>query len=285
MTCNTAGGRPSALLAGMVSFCRLVICLAADTLMPESDNAPPLAADSETVPKSLARPDGATIAYHRLAGMLPGIVFLGGFRSDMTGTKALYLEEYCRRRERAYVRFDYFGHGASSGDFALGTIGRWRDDAVAVIDSLTEGKQILVGSSMSGWIMLLAALARPQRIAALLWTRLTPAQRREIDEQGRVVLHSEYDRAGYLYTRALIEDGRKHLLLGKTIPIDVPVRLLHGMRDESVPWRLSLRLAERLASRDVAVTLVKDGDHRLSTPADLALLAQTLDALTGTKPA
>jgi pimeloyl-ACP methyl ester carboxylesterase len=216
----------------------------------------------------------------------------------MTGTKALYLEEYCRRRGRAYLRFDYFGHGASSGDFALGTIGRWRDDAVAVIDSLTEGKQILVGSSMSGWIMLLAALARPTRIAALvgiagapdfteelLWTRLTPAQRREIEEQGRVVLQSEYDRDGYLYTRALIEDGRKHLLLGKPIPLELPVRLLHGMRDESVPWRLSLRLAERLGSRDVAVTLVKDGDHRLSTPADLALLAQTLDALSETAAA
>ena len=210
----------------------------------------------------------------------------------MTGTKALYLEDYCRKRGRAYVRFDYFGHGASSGDFASGTIGRWRDDAVAVINSLTEGPQILVGSSMSGWIMLLAALARPERIAGLvgiagapdfteelLWTRLTPAQRREIDERGQIVLPSEFDPAGYLYTRALIEDGRKHLLLGRPIPIDVPVRLLHGMRDKSVPWRLSLDLAERLASRDVAVTLLKDGDHRLSTPADLALLAQTLDAL------
>src|SRR5690349_25127034 len=106
-----------------------------------------------TAPAILTRENGATIAYRRLAGTAPGIVFLGGFRSDMTGTKALYLEEYCRRRERAYVRFDYFGHGASSGDFASGTIGRWRDDAVAVIDSLTEGQQILVGSSMSGWIM------------------------------------------------------------------------------------------------------------------------------------
>jgi pimeloyl-ACP methyl ester carboxylesterase len=204
----------------------------------------------------------------------------------------LYLEEYCLERGRAYVRFDYFGHGASSGDFALGTIGRWRDDAVAVIDSLTKGKQILVGSSMSGWIMLLAALARPHRIVGLvgiagapdftedlLWTRLTPAQRRAIEELGRVVLPSEFDPAGYLYTRALIEDGRRHLLLGKPIPIDVPVRLLHGMRDESVPWRLSLDLAERLTSRDVTVTLVKDGDHRLSTPADLALLARTLDSL------
>jgi pimeloyl-ACP methyl ester carboxylesterase len=257
--------------------------------MPAVDSTPPPPGGN---PASLARPDGATIAYHRLAGRPPGIVFLGGFRSDMTGTKALYLEEYCRRSGRAYVRFDYFGHGASSGDFMLGTIGRWRDDAVAVVDSLTEGKQILVGPSMSGWIMLLAALARPQRMAGLvgiagapdfteelLWARLTPVQRREIDERGQVVLPSVYDAAGYLYTRALIEDGRKHRLLGRPIPIDVPVRLLHGMRDESVPWQLSLRLAERLASRDVSVTLLKDGDHRLSTPADLALLAQTLDAL------
>jgi pimeloyl-ACP methyl ester carboxylesterase len=212
----------------------------------------------------------------------------------MTGTKALYLQEYCRGRGCAYVRFDYFGHGASSGDFALGTIGRWRDDAIAVIDSLTEGPQILVGSSMSGWIMLLAALARPERIAALvgiagapdfteelLWPRLSPAHRRELDERGRAVLASEYDPEGYLYTRALIEDGRRHLLLGRPIALDIPVRLLHGMRDESVPWHLSLRLAECLRSRDVAVTLIKDGDHRLSTPGDLALLARTLDGLLG----
>jgi pimeloyl-ACP methyl ester carboxylesterase len=258
--------------------------------MSASNNAPaPGPADPETLP----RPDGATIAYHRRAGAAPGIVFLGGYRSDMTGTKALFLDDYCRQRGRAYLRFDYFGHGASSGNFALGTVGRWRDDAIAVIDSLTTGPQILVGSSMSGWIMLLAALARPERVAALvgiagapdfteelLWPRLTPAQRETLMEEGRVVLPSDYDPAGYLYTRALVEDGRRHLLLGGPIPLDIPVRLLHGMRDESVPWRLSLRLAERLASRDVAVTLVKDGDHRLSTPADLDLLAQTLDALT-----
>jgi pimeloyl-ACP methyl ester carboxylesterase len=237
--------------------------------------------------------DGATIAYHRLLGASPGIVFLGGFRSAMTGTKALFLEDYCRRRGRAFVRFDYFGHGASSGDIALGTIGRWRDDAIAIIDSLTTGPQILIGSSMSGWIMLLAALARRERIAALigiagapdfteelLWPRLTPAQRREIMERGTVVLPSDYDPAGYLYTRALIEEGRRHLLLGAPIALDMPVRLLHGVRDASVPWQLSLRLTERLASRDVVVTLVKDGDHRLSSEPDLARLAQTLDALT-----
>lgn len=257
--------------------------------MPAPETAPAPRADPET----LTRPDGATIAYERLAGATPGIVFLGGFRSDMTGTKALFLEDYCRRRGRAYVRFDYFGHGRSSGDFAAGTIGRWREDAVAVIDSLSEGPQILIGSSMGGWIMLLAALARPERIAALvgiapapdfteelLPARLTPQQRRELDQKGAIVLASDFDPAGYLYTRGLIEDGRRHLLLGAPIALDVPVQMLHGLADESVPWQLSLRLAERLTSRDVAVTLVKNGDHRLSTAPDLARLACTLDELT-----
>jgi pimeloyl-ACP methyl ester carboxylesterase len=242
----------------------------------------------------LARPDGATIAYHRLPGGPPGIVFLGGFRSDMTGTKALFLEDYCRRRGQAFVRFDYFGHGASTGEFALGTIGRWKEDAIAVIDSLTRGPQILIGSSMGGYIMLLAALARPGRVAALvgvapapdfteelLWPRLSPAQREAIMAEGTLVLPSDFDPAGYLYTRALIEDGSRHLLLQAPIALEMPVRLLHGLADQSVPWRLSLSLAERLASRDVAVTLIKDGDHRLSSEADLARLAQTLDALIG----
>src|SRR5438477_498202 len=144
-------------------------------------------------PANLTRQDGATIAYRRLTGSTPGVVFLGGFRSDMTGTKALYLADYCRRRGQAYLRFDYFGHGASSGEPALGTIGRWAEDAVAVLDSLTEGPQVLVGSSMGGWIMLLAALARPPRVHALvgiaaapdftedlLWPRLDPAQQRPL---------------------------------------------------------------------------------------------------------
>jgi pimeloyl-ACP methyl ester carboxylesterase len=243
-------------------------------------------------------PDGAAIAYHRLDGRAPGIVFLGGFRSDMAGTKALFLEDYCRRRGRAYLRFDYFGHGQSSGDFAEGTIGCWREDAIAVIDSLTEGPQILVGSSMGGWIMLLAALARPERVAALvgiaaapdfttelLPNRLTPEERRELEKKGAVTLPSQYDPSGYVYTRPLIEDGNKHLLLGAPVPLEVPVRLLHGLADASVPWQLSVRLAERLRSRDVAVTLVKGGDHRLSTEPDLARLAQTLDELIGADPA
>jgi len=240
--------------------------------------------------ESLARPGGATIAYRRLAGTTPGVVFLGGFRSDMTGTKALFLEEFCRCRGRAYVRFDYFAHGQSSGDFARGTISRWRDDAIAVIDSLTEGPQILVGSSMGGWIMVLAALARPERVAALvgiaaapdftadlLPRRLSAAQLRALDEAGRVVLASPYEPEGYLYTKALVEDGNRNLVLRGAIPLTCPVRLLHGMADESVPWQQSLALAERLAGSDITLTLIKDGDHRLSREEDLARLARVLD--------
>jgi pimeloyl-ACP methyl ester carboxylesterase len=241
----------------------------------------------------LPRHDGATIAYHRLAGRGPGVVFLGGFRSDMTGTKASFLEQYCRRRGLAYVRFDYFGHGASSGDVALGTIGRWAEDAVAVLDALTEGRQILIGSSMGGWIMLLAALARTERIYALvgiaaapdftenLWLRLDAAQRRACCKTGAVTLPSKYDAVGYTYRLGLFEDGRRHLVTRVEIPLLCPVRLLHGMLDDAVPWQTSLRLAEHLQSRDVAVTLVKEGDHRLSSGADLARLAATLDELLG----
>ena len=244
----------------------------------------------------LAKADGATIAYRRLAGEPPGIVFLGGFRSDMEGTKATYLDGYCRARGRAYLRFDYFGHGASSGEFERGTIGRWREDALAVIDELTAGPQILVGSSMGGWIMLLAALARPQRVRALLgiapapdftealWQRLTAKQQQALRRDGGLTLPSEYDPAGYRYSHALFEDGRQYLVLTAPIPLACPVRLLHGMRDAAVPWRRSLELAERLDSRDVVVTLVKEGDHRLSAAPDLARLAATLDELAGAGP-
>lgn len=241
---------------------------------------------------SLAREGGATIAYRWLTGAGPGIVFLGGFRSDMAGTKALFLEDFCRRRERAYVRFDYFAHGESSGDFADGTISRWRDDTISVIDSLTEGPQILVGSSMGGWIMVLAALARRARVKALvgiaaapdftsdlLPQRLTDAQQRQLRDEGRLVLPTPYDPAGYLYTRALVEDGSRNLVLRDPIPLTCSVRLLHGMADESVPWQQSFKLAERLQSHDVALTLVKDGDHRLSRDEDLARLARILDEL------
>jgi pimeloyl-ACP methyl ester carboxylesterase len=245
-------------------------------------------------PATLTRPDGATIAYHRLAGSDPGVVFLGGFRSDMTGTKALYLEDYCSRRGQAYLRFDYFGHGSSSGDAALGTIGRWAEDTIAVLDSLTEGPQALVGSSMGGWIMLLAALARPSRVHGLVGIaaapdftedlvlpRLDRAQQRQLRDTGAVTLPSEYSPAGYTYRLSLFEDGKHHLVMRRAIALECPVRLLHGMSDTSVPWQTSLSLAERLAGRDVVITLIKDGDHRLSRGTDLERLGRTLDELLG----
>jgi pimeloyl-ACP methyl ester carboxylesterase len=247
-------------------------------------------------PSKLTRPDGATIAYQRQAGAAPGIVFLGGFRSDMTGTKAVFLQGYCRRRGQAFVRFDYFGHGASSGDPASGTVGRFAENALAVLDSVTEGPQILVGSSMGGWIMLIAALARPSRIQALVGIaaapdftedlvlpRLEPAQSRELYDTGAVTLPSEYNPAGYTYRLSFFEDGKRHLVMRDPIALECPVRLLHGMEDTAVPWQTSLTLAGRLRSRDVAVTLVKDGDHRLSREPDLARLARNFDGLISTE--
>jgi pimeloyl-ACP methyl ester carboxylesterase len=240
-------------------------------------------------PARLPREDGHHIAYHLTHGIGPGIIFLGGFMSDMTGTKATALEAWCRGEGRAFVRFDYLGHGASGGRFSDGTIGRWTDDAVAVIDQLTQGPQILVGSSMGGWIMLLAALCRPQRIAGLLgvataadlteellWRRLDPAAQRQLQDEGVIHLPSDYPGEPYPITRTLIEEGRTHCLLGQTIALSCPVRLLHGMQDREVPWQISTRVADHLAGDDVRVTLVKDGDHRLSRNQDMDLLTGTL---------
>ena len=240
-------------------------------------------------PALLARGDGATVAYRRRAGRSPGLVFLGGFMSDMTGTKAEALDRFCAAEQRAYLRFDYFGHGASSGPFADSTIGRWKEDALAVLDQLTDGPQILVGSSIGGWIMLLAALMRPERIHALIgiaaapdatedlmWAELSPAQQAAMIRDGFVRLPSQYSAEGYIYTSKLIEDGRRHLVLRAPIALHCPVRLLHGLADPDVPWRTSLTLAEKLDSTDVRVILVKDGDHRLSTESDLALLMRTV---------
>ena len=253
----------------------------------------PNAAGSER-PAILTRDDGATIAYHRRAGKPPGIVFLGGFMSDMTGTKACRLDAHCAARGQAYLRFDYFAHGASSGDWPAATVGRWKDDALAVLDRLTEGPQVLVGSSIGGWVMLLAALARPERVAALvgiaaapdatetlMWARFAPEMREQIMREGAARLPSAYSPDGYVFTRGLIEDGRQHLLMGEPIAITCPVRLLQGMQDPDVPWQTSLALADKLSSRDVEVTLVKNGDHRLSTERDLLLLERTIDALLG----
>jgi pimeloyl-ACP methyl ester carboxylesterase len=221
-----------------------------------------------------------------------GIVFLPGFRSDMSGTKATFLDEFCAARGLGYVRFDYSGHGESGGRFEGGTIGAWVEDAVTIIDLASEGPLLLVGSSMGGWIMLLAALARPKRIMglvglapapdfteALIWNALSDDQRNRLLETGRLQMPSDYSEEPTVITRALIEEGRRHLLLSAPIGIRCPVRLLHGMADPDVPYRLSLELAERIVSNDVRVTLVKNGDHRLSRADDLTLLGRTIEEL------
>ena len=241
----------------------------------------------------LLRPDGERIAYGVRSGRSPGVVWLGGFKSDMTGTKAQALDAWAARTGRAYVRFDYFGHGLSSGEFRHGTVTRWRDDVLAVLDSLTTGPQLLVGSSMGGFLSLLVARSRPERVAGLLllapavdftetllWANYSADVRRKIMEEGEWQWPSRYDPDPYPITRALIEDGRNHLLFGKgAIALDRPVRILQGMRDPDVPWSHAMRLVDALGSDDVTLTLVKDGDHRLSTPKDIALLIRMLEAL------
>lgn len=227
--------------------------------------------------------NGIGLAWKRLAGRAPTIVFLPGYRSDMTGEKAAALAALCEARGQSMVRFDYSGHGASGGKFADGTIGVWLADALAVLDQLTEGPLILVGSSMGGWIGLLAALARPGRMAAfvsvaaapdftdaLMWEAMTFEERATLMDKGVLEV------GGAPVTRALIEDGRTRLLLPRPIALACPVRLLHGQADTDVPWEMSMRLMQQLDTPDAQLTLVKDGGHRLSRPQDLALLRAVL---------
>jgi pimeloyl-ACP methyl ester carboxylesterase len=221
-------------------------------------------------------------------------MFCGGFMSDMTGSKASALAAHCAAHNRAFVRFDYSGHGASDGRFVDGSIGLWRDQALAVLDILTTGPQVIVGSSMGGWIALLLALARPERVRGLvllapapdftqaIWDdELAATERERLQRDGFVERPSEYSTEPYVITRQLIEDGRRHLLLGQPIEVRCPVRILHGMRDSDVPWRRSVTLIEQLQGEDATLTLLKSGDHRLSTPEDLARLTATVDTLCG----
>jgi pimeloyl-ACP methyl ester carboxylesterase len=232
----------------------------------------------------LGRPDGATLAWRRVQGRGPTVVWLGGFRSDMAGTKAQALADWALAEGRAYLRFDYFGHGESDGDFREGTITRWREDALAVLDELTRGEVVLVGSSMGGWIACLAAAVRAARVKAmvlvapapdftekLMAPEIPPEGRRALREDGVWLRPSEYGDP-YPITAALLEDGARWSILPGPIPIEAPVRILQGGEDPDVPWRHALELARAIKGDDVVFTLVKDGDHRLSRPQDIARL-------------
>ena len=234
---------------------------------------------------------GIELAWVRTPGRGPTTVFLPGYMSDLEGTKALETERFCTEQGLACLRLDYSGHGRSGGAFTDGTIGRWTGDALFLIDRLTDGPLVVIGSSMGGWIMLLVALARPERVIGLLgiaaapdftedlmWGAMMPAEREQLLRDGVLPVPSEYGDP-YPVTAALIKEGRRHLLLRAPIPLRCPVRLLHGQADADVPWETSMRLAQTLESGDVQVTLVKDGEHRLSRPADLRLLRRILGAL------
>ncbi len=236
---------------------------------------------------------GTELAWQRLNGSGPTVVFLPGFRSDMTGDKAMALAALCRARGQAMLLFDYSGHGASGGAFTDGTVGRWTADALAAVDALTEGPLVLVGSSMGGWIGLLLALARPERVTgfvgvaaapdfteALMWETMLPAERATLERDEVLYVPSAYGEPTPV-TRALIEDGRTHLVMGGPIPLRCPVRLLHGQADADVPWETAVRLAERIEAVDVQVMLVKDGAHRMSRAMDVDLLIALLTPLLG----
>jgi pimeloyl-ACP methyl ester carboxylesterase len=243
-------------------------------------------------PRFLQLPRERRLGYQHTPGEPPGVLFCGGYTSDMTGTKAIALEAFCREHGRAFTRFDYSGHGASSGDFADGTIGAWAEDALAVLDRVMKGPVLVVGSSMGGWIMLLIALARPERVCGLigiaaapdftedlLLPQATSEQRRALADHGYWLQPSAYGGEPYPVTRRLLEEARAHLVLRNPIPIRCPVHLLHGQRDPDVPWQTALRLAERLESEEVILELIKAGDHRLSTARDLARITAAIERL------
>ena len=242
----------------------------------------------------LLGPDKQRIAFRRVEGEGPTVVWLGGFHSDMTGTKAQVLADRAQAGGWAYLRFDYFGHGASDGAFEAGTISRWREDALAVIDQLTDGPLVLVGSSMGGWIACLAAIARPDRVKALVLVApapdfteklMAPAfsqdARDALARDGRWTRPSEYDDGGYVITQALLDDGARWSILPGPVPIEVPVRILQGGLDPDVPWTHALELAHALKGDDVVFSLIKDGDHRLSRPQDLQRLVAAVDEARG----
>ena len=241
------------------------------------------------MPGRLVTAEGREIAYDLTEGRGPGIVFLGGFKSDKEGTKALALEAWAKARGRAFLRFDYSGHGSSSGDFLAGCIGDWFEDACAAILTLTKGPQVLVGSSMGGWISLLLARAHPEKVAGLvtiaaapdftedsMWASFSVAQRQALLAEGQLALPSDYSDEPYVITRRLIEDGRNHLVLRSPLDLPFPVRFLQGTADADVPVNVAMRLLDHVAGPDIRLTIVKGADHRFSTPDCLRLVEATV---------
>ncbi|KAM8977277.1 palmitoyl-protein thioesterase ABHD10, mitochondrial [Pelodytes ibericus] len=240
----------------------------------------------------LTREDLPKLAYVKLKGKNPGVIFLPGYASDMNAQKALALEDFCKSLGHSFIRFDYIGCGSSEGDIKDGTIGKWKKDVLSVLDNLAEGPQILVGSSMGGWLMLLAAIARPEKIAALVgvapaadhfvtvFNQLPLEEKEAAKEKGELKLSTRYNEEGfYNIPYSLIKEAENHLLLNSPIPITAPVRLIHGMKDEDVPWHVSMQIANCVLSTDIDIILRKHGLHRMSEKDDIKLLVYTIDDL------
>lgn len=248
----------------------------------------------DTKPLYLTQPGQHPLAYRQHAGKTPGILFCGGFRSDMNSSKAAALLDWCRTHDVTFTRFDYYAHGETGGDFAEFTIGQAIHDATAILDQATTGDQIVVGSSMGAWIALAVALERRDRVRGLItiaaapdfteklmFAQMTPDQRRALDDEGEVWVPSDYG-SDYPITRHFIHEARQHLMLDDIIGLDIPIHLFHGQEDPDVPWETTLQLAAKLMSDDVLTTLIKDGDHRLSRPQDLALLMEAVARIRAT---
>lgn len=240
-------------------------------------------------PQFVTGKNNRQIAYHKNGDKSPTVVFCGGYMSDMDGTKAIFLEQTCSALGLSYVRFDYSGHGASSEKFIDGTIGKWTEDALAIIDQVTKGPIIVIGSSMGGWIGLLAALARVERIKAfigiaaapdftqeLMWDKYSDDIKETLKRDGAYFEPSAYSDEPYQVSYALITEGEKHIILNNPIDLKCPVRLFHGLKDKDVPSEYSGRIADQIISDDVIISYNKSGDHRLSTPEDLRRLEQAL---------
>ncbi|KAJ1070596.1 hypothetical protein K5549_003575 [Capra hircus] len=240
----------------------------------------------------LSRPDLPNLAYKRLKGKSPGIIFIPGYISNMNGTKALAIEEFCKSLGHAYIRFDYSGVGNSDGNLEECTVGKWRKDVLSIIDDLAEGPQILVGSSLGGWLMFHAAIARPQKVVALVgvatavdglvtqFNQLPIETKKEIEMKGVWPMPSKYSEEGvYRIQYSVIKEAEHHCLLHSPIPVKCPIRLLHGMKDDIVPWHTSVQVADRVVSTDVDVILRKNSDHRMKEKADIQLLVYTIDDL------
>ncbi|CDQ79676.1 unnamed protein product [Oncorhynchus mykiss] len=239
-----------------------------------------------------ARPDLPKLAYRKVKGKSPGVVFLPGFASNMGGKKAEALEEFCQSLGHSYLRFDYTGCGSSEGEMVDGTVGTWKRDVLYVLDELVEGPQILVGSSMGGWLMCLAAIARPERTAAMVgistaadhfvtvFNTLPIEARKEIEEKGQWVVPTKHNEEGSItFTTEFLKEAEQHCVLQSPIPVTCPVRLIHGMKDQDVPWHISMQLAERVLSNDVDVILRKHGQHRMAEKEDIKLIVYTIDDL------